>query len=116
MRDFLSENLNIIIYQDVHILHSQRCIYICDDMKNYMKIFDSTIHNAIIQEIMSYNKMITVFNNIFAEVLVGDIVFDSLANNIFYNYNSNMLYINNKFAVYNNKKIYKLDQCRTTSN
>lgn len=122
--DFIKEDVNIYINNDIYVLYSLGYIYIIDFNGNYIKSAATATATAdiYIYDIESFNKLWSNFHKLFAEFYVGDKVLISqdayktqyanlrLENNIWITVPMNGI------AIYTNEKKLQIPKLYVTQN
>lgn len=110
LNDFVQDNGNIFMWQDIQVMVLGDCMYIFDGCENYISIdFDTWLaRNIYISDIEQFNKTWNHIHCIFAELCVGDIVMDYSIASKQVKVGDVFLPIRDKFAKYNNGKITRL--------
>jgi hypothetical protein len=106
----IKDNVNVFIYKDIQILYCIDYLYIFDLNENYIKMYvqkqQLTITNLYIDTLEQFNILWNTFNNIFAELYVGDIKLNinTENTNIKWNNNTWITLPVNDFVIYNKEK------------
>lgn len=112
LKEFISEDVNILTWHDIQILHCFNYIYVYDDRKNYIKlqVFEDRLQmtTTFIYNIEHFNKTWKFLNTVFAEILIGDIILKTSKAYLNLKNNTQIIIDISGFAIYNQDKIMNI--------
>ena len=112
-KEFIKEEVNVFIWEDLHILHCFGYVYVCDDTQNYIKMKNNAyIDTVYVNNIESFNKMWKSLHLIFAELFVKDMKLTKPKKTYYKMSNSAWIRIPfDGFGVYNSNREFKTLGC-----